>query len=77
GETGFRVIGFKKLVEEFSRADQVTLSLINNGEITTTVVPGGVLGVAVEDIKRPPRPQRPPEQRPRERQRPRPRGARR
>ena len=77
GETGFRVIGFKKLVDEFSRADQVTLSLINNGEITTTVVPGGVLGVAVEDIKRPPRPQRPPEQRPRERQRPRPRGARR
>jgi tetratricopeptide (TPR) repeat protein len=77
GETGFRVIGFKKLVEEYSRADQVTLSVINNGEISTTVVPGGVLGVAVEDIKRPPRPQRPPEQRQRERQRPRPRGARR
>ncbi|MBI4963848.1 MAG: SUMF1/EgtB/PvdO family nonheme iron enzyme [Desulfomonile tiedjei] len=77
GETGFRVIGFKKLVEEFARAEQVTLSIINNGEISTAVVPGGVLGVAVEDIKRPPRPQRPPEQRPRERQRPRPRGDRR
>jgi len=59
GETGFRVSGFKKLVEDFSRASQVTLSTVNNGEITTTVVPGGYLGIAVEDIRRPPRPRRP------------------
>ena len=58
GETGFRVSGFKKLVEDFSRASQVTLSTMNNGEITTVLVPGGHLGVAVEDIRRPPRPQR-------------------
>ncbi len=63
GETGFRVSGFKKLVEDFSRASQVTLSTLNNGEITTMVVPGGLLGVAVEDIRRPPRPQRPPQER--------------
>ena len=56
GETGFRVSGFKKLVEDFSRATQVTMSTVNNGEITTVVVPGGYLGVAVEDIRRPPRP---------------------
>lgn len=73
GETGFRVIGFKKLVDDNSRSGQVTLSVMNNGEITTTVVPGGSLGVALEDIKRPPRPARPAEEaRPRERQRPRP-----
>ena len=29
---------------------------MNNNELTTTVVPGGPLGVALEDIKRPPRP---------------------
>ena len=29
GETGFRVSGFKKLVEDFSRAGQVTLSVLN------------------------------------------------
>lgn len=73
GETGFRVLGFKKLVDDYSRSSQVTLSVMNNGEITTTVVQGGPLGVALEDIKRPPRPARPAEAaRPRERQRPRP-----
>jgi formylglycine-generating enzyme required for sulfatase activity len=70
GETGFRVIGFKKLVDDYSRSGQVTLSVINNREITTTVVPGGSLGVALEDIKRPPRPARPAEEaRPRDRPR--------
>jgi Sulfatase-modifying factor enzyme 1 len=71
GETGFRVIGFKKLVDDYSRSAHVTLSVMNNGEITTTVVPGGALGVALEDIKRPPRPARPAEETrsPRERQR--------
>lgn len=78
GETGFRVIGFKKLVDDYSRSGQVTLSVINNGEITTTVVQGGALGVALEDIKRPPRPARPAEEvRPRDRQRARPARARR
>ncbi len=78
GETGFRVIGFKKLVDEYSRSGQVTLSVMNNGEITTTVVSGGPLGVALEDIKRPPRPARPAEEaRPRGRRRPRPARARR
>ncbi len=78
GETGFRVIGFKKLVDDHSRSGQVTLSVVNNGEITTTVVSGGPLGVALEDIKRPPRPARPAEEvRPRDRQRPRPARARR
>jgi sulfatase modifying factor 1 len=73
GETGFRVIGFKKLVDDYSRSGQVTLSVVNNGEITTTVVSGGPLGVALEDIKRPPRPARPAEEvRPRDRQRTRP-----
>lgn len=62
GESGFRVSGFKKLVEDLSRERQVTLSTMNNGEITTAVVPGGLLGVAVEDIRRPPRPRRPQEQ---------------
>lgn len=62
GETGFRVSGFKKLVEDYSRSSQVTLSIMNNNEITSTVVPGGQLGVALEDIKRPPRPARPQEQ---------------
>lgn len=59
GETGFRVSSFKKLVEDYSRAGKVTLSVINNGEITTSMVPSGPLGVALEDIKRPPRPRRP------------------
>ncbi len=61
GETGFRVSGFKKLVEDYARAEKITLSVMNNNEISTTVVHGGQLGVAVEDIKRPPRPRRPPE----------------
>ena len=62
GETGFRVSSFQKLVEDYSRAEKVTLSLMHDEEITTLVVPGGPLGVAVEDIKRPPRPRRPPEE---------------
>jgi formylglycine-generating enzyme len=70
GETGFRVSGFKKLIEEYRHAEQVTLSVVNNEEISTVVVPGGMLGVAVEDIKRPPRTRRPPErERPRDQQR--------
>jgi sulfatase modifying factor 1 len=78
GETGFRVSSFQKLVEDYSRADKVTLSLLHDNEITTLVVPGGPLGVAVEDIKRPPRPRRPQEEeRPRGRARPRSRPARR
>ncbi|MBI5249686.1 MAG: SUMF1/EgtB/PvdO family nonheme iron enzyme [Desulfomonile tiedjei] len=80
GETGFRVIGFKKFIEDYSRADQVTISVMNsNNEITTAVVRGGPLGVAVEDIKRPPRPATRPqdEERGRDRQRPRPRRDRR
>ncbi len=78
GETGFRVIGFKKLVDDYSQSGQVTLSVMNNGEITTTVVSGGPLGVALEDIKRPPRPARPAQEaRPRDRRRPRPARARR
>jgi len=72
GETGFRVISFKKLVEDYSNASQITLSVMNNNEISTMTVPGGQLGVAVEDIKRPPRSRRPAEDgRMRERQRPR------
>jgi len=62
GETGFRVSGFKKLVEDYARSADVTLSVMNNNEITTMVVPGGPLGVAVEDIKRSPRAARPQEQ---------------
>ncbi len=62
GETGFRVSGFKKLVDDFSRSDKVTLTVMNDGRLTTTVVPGGSLGVAIEDVKRPPRPRRPQEQ---------------
>jgi C-terminal processing protease CtpA/Prc len=80
GETGFRVAGFKKLIEDFSNSDQVTVSVMNsNNEITTSVVRGGPLGVAVEDIKRPPRPAVRPadEERGRDRQRPRPRRDRR
>ncbi|MFH1115273.1 MAG: SUMF1/EgtB/PvdO family nonheme iron enzyme [Pseudomonadota bacterium] len=70
GETGFRVAGFKKIVEDFGNSDQVTVSVVNNDQITTTVVPGGELGVALEDIKRVRRPPPPaPDQR-----RPRPRG---
>jgi formylglycine-generating enzyme required for sulfatase activity len=75
GETGFRVVGFKKLVDDHSNVNRITLSVMNNNEITTVTVPGGSLGVAVEDIKRPPRPRRPPEEtRSRERERQRPRG---
>jgi len=59
GETGFKVGGFKNLVNDYERMDKVTLSVLNNEEITTVVVPGGPLGVAVEDIKRRPRPRRP------------------
>lgn len=59
GETGFRVSGFKRLVEDYANAERVTLSVMNDNQITTTTVPGGALGVALEDIKRPPRPQRP------------------
>lgn len=62
GETGLRVATVKKLVEEYSRTSQVTLSVSNSDTITTTVVPGGPLGVAIEDMKRPPRPPRPQEQ---------------
>ncbi|MCA1959838.1 MAG: SUMF1/EgtB/PvdO family nonheme iron enzyme [Desulfomonile sp.] len=62
GETGFRVSDFKKLVEEYGSAKSVTLSVMNNEEISTLVVPGGELGVALEDIKRPPRPRRPREE---------------
>ena len=69
GETGFRVSGLKKLVEDYAGADKVTLSVVNNDVITTMVVPGGELGVAVEDIKRPPRPRRPPTAQRRERPR--------
>ena len=76
GETGFRVAEFQKLVEGYTRSKQVTLSIFNNNEITTMMVQGGQLGVALEDIKRPPRPRRPPEEQ-RERQRPRPRRDRR
>ncbi len=72
GETGFRVTGFQKLVEDYLRAHEVTLSIFRNNEITTLLVPGGALGAALEDIKRPPRPRRPAEEeRQRERQRPR------
>ena len=58
GETGFKVRSFKRLVNDYARTDEVTLSVLNNGEISTTVVSGGPLGVAVEDIKRRPRPRR-------------------
>jgi len=78
GETGFRVAGFKKIVEDFAHAGQVTLSLVNNDEITTVVVPGGELGVALEDIKRLRRPAPPPpdQRRRRDRGRARPRANR-
>lgn len=58
GETGFKVQGFKQLVNDYSRVDKVTLSVFNEDVITTLVVPGGTLGVAVKDIKRPRRPRR-------------------
>jgi formylglycine-generating enzyme len=61
GETGFRVSGFKKLVSEYTHSERVTLSVVNDEEISTVVVPGGLLGVAIEDMKRPPR-VRPPAQ---------------
>ena len=79
GETGLRVASLKKLVEEFTGTPQVTLSVMNNNELTTTVVPGGQLGVALEDITRPPRPTRPQErqQNQRGRRNPRERGNRR
>jgi formylglycine-generating enzyme required for sulfatase activity len=69
GETGFKVEGFKKLVNDYARADKITLSTLNNEEISTVLVAGGPLGVAVEDIKRPPR-LRPTPDRQREQQRP-------
>ncbi len=75
GETGFRVSGFKNLVNEYMHSDRVTLSVINSDEISTMVVPGGLLGVAIEDMKRPPRVRRAPE-RPRPRDRDRRRGSR-
>ena len=75
GETGFKVRSFKRLVNDYARADEVTLSVLNNDEISTTVVSGGPLGVAVEDIKRRPQPQRPRERQQRRRPRQR-RGAR-
>ncbi len=56
GDTGFRVTGFKKLVDDFRNARQVPLSVMKDQEITTTLVSGGELGVAVEDIKKTPRP---------------------
>ena len=77
GETGFRASGFKRLVEDYSGAKKVTLSLVNNEVITTMLVPGGELGVAIEDIKRPPRPRRPPPRQPQSRERPRERATRR
>lgn len=79
GETGFRVEGFKRLINDYARSGKVTLSVMNNDEISTAVVNGGPLGVAVEDIKRPPRPRPPADsQRQRPRQPPRQqRGARR
>lgn len=76
GETGLRVSGLKKLVEDYAGTDKVTLSLVNNDVISTVIVPGGELGVALEDIKRPPRSRRPPPQQPRA-ERPRARRARR
>lgn len=77
GETGFRASGFKRLVEDYAGAKKVTLSLVNNEVITTMLVSGGELGVAIEDIKRPPRPRRPPPQQQQSRERPRERANRR
>lgn len=62
GETGFRVAAFKKLVDDFQGMEKITLSVMNDQNITTITIPGGALGVALEDIKRPPRPRRPPPQ---------------
>jgi formylglycine-generating enzyme required for sulfatase activity len=56
GETGFKVNDFKRLVNDYARSDKVTLSVMNDDEISSFVVAGGSLGVAVEDIKRAPRP---------------------
>ena len=54
-------------------SEKVTLSVVNNEEISTMVVPGGLLGVALEDMKRPPRARRAPErERPRNGDRRRP-----
>ncbi len=76
GETGFNVQGFKSLVSDYSRSAQTTLSVLHDEEIHTFTVPGGPLGVAVEDIKRLPRPRvatdRPRQDRERERDRRRP-----
>ncbi len=52
GETGFRREGFKSLVNDYSRTAKVTLSVLHDEEIHCLSVPGGELGVAVEDIKR-------------------------
>ncbi len=69
GETGFRVEGFKNLVNDYARMDKVTMSVYNNEQISTVVVPGGPLGVAVENIRRLPRPRGAEEERPRRRDR--------
>lgn len=62
GETGFRVSAFKKLVDDFQGMEKIPLSVMHDQNITTISVPGGHLGIALEDIKRPPRPRRPPPQ---------------
>ncbi|MEW6348340.1 MAG: SUMF1/EgtB/PvdO family nonheme iron enzyme [Thermodesulfobacteriota bacterium] len=77
GETGFNVQGFKSLVNDHARASHVTISILHDEEIHTFTVPGGPLGVAVEDIKRLPRPRptttaRPQQDRGRDRSRQRP-----
>jgi hypothetical protein len=69
GETGFRVEGFKRLVNDYARMDKVTMSVYNNDQISTVVVSGGPLGVAVENIRRLPRPRGSQEERPRRRDR--------
>ncbi len=58
GETGFKVGSFTQLVNDYARLDKVTITVLNNDEITTLVVPGGPLGIAIEDIRRLPRPSR-------------------
>lgn len=63
GETGLKVDEFKRLVNDYARADRVTLSVINDDRISTFVVPGGKLDIAVEDIKRRRRPRPPDDER--------------
>lgn len=69
GETGFRVEGFKRLVNDYGRSGKVTLSVYHDDQISTLVVPSGPLGVAVENIRRLPRPRGSQESRPRQRER--------